>query len=227
MVDTGKTVKNDWHLLKKMISRKRCKFLWFQWSASQPPGEFASLSGYHLLQDLRAIRSDFLSLSFQKIECSLARFTPLGEHWEEEAIDEFEKLTECADSKPLVAKISIYVQTGISTCPKRHLHDTSNGKKLDIGLELVRKWYAVELPENEEEDGTVPDVLKDMATETDASLASIVNETKKSLEETAHTLFCLRLSEESIQCFLMSPRLSSKCWQYISWFLSAETAGVC
>ena len=77
-----------------------------------------------------------------------------------------------------MAKISSYVLTGISTWPKRHLHDTSNGKKLDIGLELVRKGNAVEFPEDEEEDGTVPDVLKDTATETDASLASILNETE-------------------------------------------------
>ncbi|ERE87164.1 tudor and KH domain-containing protein [Cricetulus griseus] len=146
------------------------------------------------LKDLRALRSDFLSLPFQAIECSLARIAPSGEQWEEEALDEFDRLTHCADWKPLVAKISSYVQTGISTWPKIYLYDTSNGKKLDIGLELVRKGYAVELPEDVE-DGTVPDMLKDMATETDASLASILNETKKSPEELPHTLSCLSLSE--------------------------------
>uniref|UniRef100_A0A2K6UXL7 Tudor and KH domain-containing protein n=1 Tax=Saimiri boliviensis boliviensis TaxID=39432 RepID=A0A2K6UXL7_SAIBB len=80
------------------------------------------------LKDLRALRSDFLSLPFQAIECSLARIAPSGDQWEEEALDEFDRLTHCADWKPLVAKISSYVQTGISTWPKIYLYDTSNGK---------------------------------------------------------------------------------------------------
>ncbi|XP_004854155.1 tudor and KH domain-containing protein [Heterocephalus glaber] len=147
------------------------------------------------LRDLRALRSDFLSLPFQAIECSLARIAPSGEQWEEEALDEFDRLTYCADWKPLVAKISSYVQTGISTWPKIYLYDTSNGKKLDIGLELVRKGYAIELPEDVEENRAVPDMLKDMATETDASLASMLTEPRKSPGELAHTLSCLSLSE--------------------------------
>ncbi|XP_012998620.1 tudor and KH domain-containing protein isoform X2 [Cavia porcellus] len=147
------------------------------------------------LKNLRALRSDFLSLPFQAIECSLARIAPSGEQWEEEALDEFDRLTYCADWKPLVAKISSYVQTGVSTWPKIYLYDTSNGKKLDIGLELVRKGYAIELPEDMEENGTVPDMLKDMATETDASPASMLTEPKKSPGEMAHTLSCLSLSE--------------------------------
>lgn len=65
-------------------------------------------------------------------------------------MDEFDRLTHCADWKPLVAKISSYVQSGISTWPKIYLYDTSDGKNLDIGLELVRKGYAVELAEDME-----------------------------------------------------------------------------
>ncbi|XP_077772347.1 tudor and KH domain-containing protein [Canis aureus] len=147
------------------------------------------------LKDLRALRSDFLSLPFQAIECSLARIAPSGEQWEEEALDEFDRLTHCADWKPLVAKISSYVQTGISTWPKIYLYDTSNGKKLDIGLELVRKGYAVELPEDMEETRAVPDMLHDVATETDVSLGSMLTEPKKSPGEIANTLSCLSLSE--------------------------------
>ncbi|KAL4674192.1 hypothetical protein H8959_018126 [Pygathrix nigripes] len=147
------------------------------------------------LKDLRALRSDFLSLPFQAIECSLARIAPSGDQWEEEALDEFDRLTHCADWKPLVAKISSYVQTGISTWPKIYLYDTSNGKKLDIGLELVHKGYAIELPEDVEEKRAVPDMLKDMATETDASLSTLLTETKKNSGEITHTLSCLSLSE--------------------------------
>ncbi|XP_006935217.3 tudor and KH domain-containing protein isoform X2 [Felis catus] len=147
------------------------------------------------LKDLRALRSDFLSLPFQAIECSLARIAPSGEQWEEEALDEFDRLTHCADWKPLVAKISSYVQTGISTWPKIYLYDTSNGKKLDIGLELVRKGYAVELPEDMEENRAIPDMLHDVATETEVSLGSMLAETRKSPGEIANTLSCLSLSE--------------------------------
>ncbi|XP_017401716.1 tudor and KH domain-containing protein [Cebus imitator] len=146
------------------------------------------------LKDLRALRSDFLSLPFQAIECSLARIAPSGDQWEEEALDEFDRLTHCADWKPLVAKISSYVQTGISTWPKIYLYDTSNGKKVDIGLELVRKGYAIELPEDMEENRAALD-MKDMATETDASLSTLLTETKKSPGEITHTLSCLSLSE--------------------------------
>ncbi|XP_036308894.1 tudor and KH domain-containing protein isoform X4 [Pipistrellus kuhlii] len=147
------------------------------------------------VRDLRALRSDFLSLPFQAIECSLAQIAPSGEQWEEEALDEFDRLTHCAGWKPLVAKISSYVQTGVSTWPKIYLYDTSNGKKLDIGLELVRKGYAVELPEDVEENGTVPGMLYDVATEASASLSSMFTESKKSPGEIANTLSCLSLSE--------------------------------
>ncbi|KAI4590305.1 hypothetical protein MJG53_001354 [Ovis ammon polii x Ovis aries] len=146
------------------------------------------------LRDLRVLRSDFLSLPFQAIECSLARIAPSGEQWEEEALDEFDRLTHCADWKPLVAKISSYVQSGLSTWPKIYLYDTSDGKKLDIGLELVRKGYAIELAEDTEKNRAVPLMLDDLATEIDVSL-SMLTETKKSPGEIANTLSCLSLSE--------------------------------
>ncbi|KAM6220153.1 tudor and KH domain-containing protein isoform 1-T1 [Rhynchocyon petersi] len=147
------------------------------------------------LKDLRTLRSDFLSLPFQAIECSLARIAPTGEQWEEAALDEFDRLTHCADWIPLVAKISSYVQTGVSTWPKIYLYDTNNGKNLDIGLELVRKGYAVELPEDVKESRAVLDTLQTMATETDVPLGRRLKETKESPGEMAHTLSCLSLSE--------------------------------
>ncbi|XP_075834373.1 tudor and KH domain-containing protein [Microtus pennsylvanicus] len=140
------------------------------------------------VESLRTLRSDFLSLPFQAIECSLARIAPSGEQWEEAALDEFERLTHCAGWKPLVAKLSSDAQTGISTWPQIYLYDTSNGKKLDIGLELVRKGYAIELPEDKEENRTAPDMLKDMAAETD-------DETKSSPVEIADTLTILNVTE--------------------------------
>uniref|UniRef100_A0A4X1W2L3 Tudor and KH domain-containing protein n=1 Tax=Sus scrofa TaxID=9823 RepID=A0A4X1W2L3_PIG len=154
------------------------------------------------LRDLRVLRSDFLSLPFQAIECSLARIAPTGDQWEEEALDEFDRLTHCANWKPLVAKISSYVQSGVSTWPQIYLYDTSNGKKLDIGLELVRKGYAIELPEDMEENGAIPVMLHKVATETDVSLSSMLTETKKSPGEMANTLSCLSLSGSNSICSL-------------------------
>uniref|UniRef100_A0A8C0GN99 Tudor and KH domain containing n=1 Tax=Chelonoidis abingdonii TaxID=106734 RepID=A0A8C0GN99_CHEAB len=80
------------------------------------------------LEALRALRSDFLSLPFQAIECSLAGIAPAGEQWEEDALDEFDRLTCCAEWKPLLAKISSYVQSGACTWPRIQLYDTSDGQ---------------------------------------------------------------------------------------------------
>ncbi|XP_040854461.1 tudor and KH domain-containing protein isoform X2 [Ochotona curzoniae] len=139
------------------------------------------------LSELRPLRSDFLSLPFQAIECSLAGIGPAGGEWEEEALDEFDRLTYCAEWKPLVAKISSYVQSGTDTLPKIYLYDTSLGMDVDIGYQLVCKGYAVELPEDREED-------RDGATETYVS-GSVVTDTRKSPGEMAHTLSCLSISE--------------------------------
>ncbi|KAM7329237.1 hypothetical protein ACRRTK_010850 [Alexandromys fortis] len=76
------------------------------------------------------------------------------------------------------------------------IEGSCNGKKLDIGLELVRKRYAVEIPEDIEENRTVPDMWKDKVTETDASLT--FTETKRSPEQLPHTLSCRSLSAASV-----------------------------
>uniref|UniRef100_H0XKE4 Tudor domain-containing protein n=1 Tax=Otolemur garnettii TaxID=30611 RepID=H0XKE4_OTOGA len=141
------------------------------------------------LKDLRALRSAFLSLTFQAIECSLARITPSGEQWEEETLDEFDRLSRCAGWKPPVAEISSYVHSGASTWPKIYLYDTSSGEKLYIGLEFVRKGYAIEIPEDRKERG-VPDMLKDAAADTEASLVSMLTETEKSPGEMTLPLPC-------------------------------------
>ncbi|NXT28293.1 TDRKH protein, partial [Syrrhaptes paradoxus] len=130
---------------------------------------------------LRALRSDFLSLPFQAIECSLAGIAPAGDGWEEAALDEFDRLTHCAAWKPLVAKIASYVPSGLSTWPRVRLYAAHGAKvsppprpagtpsslsalqprlvsaqNLDVGAELVRLGYAVACPQ-EEEEGTEGD----------------------------------------------------------------------
>ncbi|NXW99721.1 TDRKH protein, partial [Larus smithsonianus] len=98
---------------------------------------------------LRALRSDFLSLPFQAIECSLAGIVPVGPGWEEAALDAFDRLTHCAQWKPLLAKISSYVQSGLCPRPNVRLYDVRHGENLDVGAELVRLGYAVPAPQEE------------------------------------------------------------------------------
>ncbi|KAM6190494.1 tudor and KH domain-containing protein [Sarcoramphus papa] len=149
---------------------------------------------------LRALRSDFLSLPFQAIECSLAGIAPAGDGWEEAALDEFDRLTHCAAWKPLVAKISSYVQSGLCTRPKVRLYDVRRGENLDVGAELVRLGYAVPCPQ-EEEEGVAGDGLAREATAetpenvTCASLESLLSEPRRSPGETPLTLSCVSLSD--------------------------------
>ncbi|KAM8794368.1 tudor and KH domain-containing protein [Eudromia elegans] len=98
---------------------------------------------------LRALRTDFLSLPFQAIECSLAGIVPVGDEWEEAALDAFDRLTHCAAWKPLVAKVSSYAQAGPRTWPRVSLRDARAGESLDVGAELVRLGYAAWAPREE------------------------------------------------------------------------------
>ncbi|XP_035768323.1 tudor and KH domain-containing protein isoform X2 [Neolamprologus brichardi] len=92
---------------------------------------------------LRRMRSDFLSLPFQAIECSLAGVKPKGGVWTEEALDQFERLTYCASWRPLQAKLCSYSHSEISSWPSVKLYDNSEGKAVDVGEELIRLGYAV------------------------------------------------------------------------------------
>ncbi|XP_034564293.1 tudor and KH domain-containing protein [Notolabrus celidotus] len=89
------------------------------------------------------MRSDFLSLPFQAIECSLAGVRPKGDVWTEAALDDFEELTFCACWRPLQAKLCSYSHSDISSWPSVRLYDSSEGKTVDIGEELVRRGHAV------------------------------------------------------------------------------------
>ncbi|XP_035812677.1 tudor and KH domain-containing protein isoform X2 [Amphiprion ocellaris] len=95
---------------------------------------------------LRRMRSDFLSLPFQAIECNLAGVRPKGV-WTEAALDEFERLTYCASWKPLQAKLCSYSHSEISSWPSVKLYDNSEGKTVDIGEELIRLDHAVSFQE--------------------------------------------------------------------------------
>ncbi|XP_039521065.1 tudor and KH domain-containing protein isoform X2 [Pimephales promelas] len=94
-------------------------------------------------EQLRSMRSDFLSLPFQAIECSLAGVRPAGEVWTEAALDDFERMTYCAEWKPLLAKLYSYSHSEISSWPSVKLYDNSQGKAVDLGKELISLGHAV------------------------------------------------------------------------------------
>ncbi|KAM9817671.1 tudor and KH domain-containing protein [Neosynchiropus ocellatus] len=98
-------------------------------------------------ESLCRMRSDFLSLPFQAIECSLAGVRPKGEAWTEDALDDFEALTHCANWRPLQAKLCSYSHSDISSWPSVKLYDNSDGTVIDIGEELIRLGHAVSVQE--------------------------------------------------------------------------------
>lgn len=89
------------------------------------------------------MRSDFLSLPFQAIECNLAGVGPKEDTWTEAALEDFERLTHCALWRPLQAKLCSYSHSEIFSWPSVKLYDCSEGRTKDIGEELVRLGHAV------------------------------------------------------------------------------------
>ncbi|KAF5270669.1 hypothetical protein FQA39_LY01407 [Lamprigera yunnana] len=96
------------------------------------------------------LRTDFLRLNFQAIECYLAGIEPKGGTWSTEALDKFEEWAHVAQWKKLSAKIDGYcVREKIrakregSSVPGIHLYDVNNERDIDIAEELVAHEYAV------------------------------------------------------------------------------------
>ncbi|KAJ7307254.1 hypothetical protein JRQ81_009251 [Phrynocephalus forsythii] len=157
------------------------------------------------LGKLRPLRSDFLSLPFQAIECSLTGIAPAGAQWEEAALDAFDRLTHCAEWKPVVAKISSYVPSGNGTWPHVRLYNITDGQSVDVGEELVRLGHAVR--RLQDGDGAKGDGLhvgdkesvscappKTLGSATGMSLESLPFDTQKTPDEMPHTLSCISLS---------------------------------
>ncbi|XP_075117332.1 tudor and KH domain-containing protein isoform X2 [Leptodactylus fuscus] len=94
--------------------------------------------------NLFPLRSDFLSLPFQAIECCLSGVAPRGGAWSDPALDAFDTLSHCAEWKPLLAKISSFPSPGGSRCFQIGLYDPCSDPMLDIGLELIRQGHAVQ-----------------------------------------------------------------------------------
>jgi len=98
------------------------------------------------ISEIFGIRTDYLRLRFQAIQCALVGFNasklkPIeGTEWGHEVVDEFERLTHCAQWKSVWAKIS---NSSGSGPPQVQLIDCNHtGGDLNIGDELVKRGLA-------------------------------------------------------------------------------------
>lgn len=105
------------------------------------------------LTEIYELRTDFLRLRFQAIECYLARIKPKEGDWTFDAADSFDELTHLAQWKKLRARVNGYRERDSSPygrakregspIPGVDLYDVNNSEDIDIGLELVRQGHAV------------------------------------------------------------------------------------
>lgn len=106
------------------------------------------------VEEIFELRTDFLRLRFQAIECYLARVKPADDIWTDDSINKFEEWTQVAQWKKLRARVSGYTERELLRGPGRakregspipgvDLYDISQENDLDIALELVKNGFAV------------------------------------------------------------------------------------
>ncbi|XP_078288098.1 tudor and KH domain-containing protein-like isoform X2 [Rhinoraja longicauda] len=145
-------------------------------------------NGEATLGNVQVLRSDFLSLPFQAVECSLDGIRPVGERWSEEAMNCFEGLAHCAEWKVLLARICSYLQSEGVTRPRVQLFDRSQGKSVDIGEELVQLGHAVRCPRGD--GATAADGADTLGTVAPTSLQTLLSVDIG--EELGHAVRCPR-----------------------------------
>lgn len=109
-------------------------------------------------KDILELRTDFLSLRFQAIECFLAHVQPCNggnnmDEWDEKTVEAFEQMVQAARWKKMRSKIVTYKerksfafqrqskQRESSPIPGVELYDSENASK-NISLELVKLGLA-------------------------------------------------------------------------------------
>ncbi|XP_044758198.1 tudor and KH domain-containing protein homolog isoform X2 [Coccinella septempunctata] len=98
-------------------------------------------------KNILELRTDFLRLHFQAIECYLHNIEPVNGKWSEAAVDKFEEWTYVAQWKNLSAKIKDYTNRENkgregSPVPGIDLYDCKNGKTVSIADKLVDNKFA-------------------------------------------------------------------------------------
>lgn len=89
------------------------------------------------------LKIEFLSLSFQAIECAMADIEPVGIGWTPEAVEEFERLTHCNEWKEQLAEIKEQRRMGEKLVPMLTLMDPKGDLDIDVAGEMVRLGHAV------------------------------------------------------------------------------------
>ncbi|KAK7861623.1 hypothetical protein R5R35_010127 [Gryllus longicercus] len=99
---------------------------------------------------LLRLRTDFLQLRFQAIECSLANVQPKGDSWTPEAVDAFESLVHVARWVKLTARVQSYQEgKGLGTratglqAPCIDLFDSRGSQDISVAEEMVKQGFAV------------------------------------------------------------------------------------
>uniref|UniRef100_T1GSQ5 K Homology domain-containing protein n=1 Tax=Megaselia scalaris TaxID=36166 RepID=T1GSQ5_MEGSC len=123
-------------------------------------------SEYVSPHDVYELRTDFLTLRFQAIECYLANVKPNlstdVENWDQQAVSKFEELTQVASWKKLISRVVTYkarpkggnhIRREGSPLPGVELYDPSEGVEVNIGHMLISHGFA-------EPDAPVNDVLR-------------------------------------------------------------------
>uniref|UniRef100_A0A1L8DLS9 Putative kinase anchor protein n=1 Tax=Nyssomyia neivai TaxID=330878 RepID=A0A1L8DLS9_9DIPT len=136
-------------------------------------------SAYVETTDVYQLRTDFLTLRFQAIECFLANVKPASidnsSIWDKRSVHRFEELTHVAQWKKLLSRVVSYrekspiddsrLKRGSSPVPGVELFDpSSDGQNNNIALQLVAEGLASSIDRLE-----FPNCATDCATVTDIS----------------------------------------------------------
>lgn len=114
------------------------------------------------------LRTDFLMLRFQAIECYLANVQPAigqdSEIWDEQSIARFEQLTHVAQWKKMVSRTVTYkerikgdtrIRREGSPVPGVELYDFYDGRDINVADELVGEGYALYTEEAQQARNTI------------------------------------------------------------------------
>ncbi|XP_066589030.1 tudor and KH domain-containing protein homolog isoform X2 [Prorops nasuta] len=113
-------------------------------------------------KNIYELRTDFLSLRLQAIECSLANIKPCNE-WSEEVLDRFEELAQVAQWKKIIAKVTGYKERAVargrcrregSPIPIIELYDKYDNMEINVGQVLLEEDL-VDFKEQEPPNSTI------------------------------------------------------------------------
>lgn len=99
------------------------------------------------------LRTDFLSLRLQAIECSMANIKPPGTEWTNDECDFFAEITFLAEWKVLYAKVKGFKERTVdygrshregSPIPSVELYNKYENEEINIGHEMIKEGYAEE-----------------------------------------------------------------------------------